>query len=195
MKAYSQDELNEILRLHSLWEINDPSGVRAVLNDCCLSGLDLNRASLSGASLNCVSLNGASMNRAALDGASLNGVSLIGASLDGVSLNRASLIGASLDGASLNRAFLNGVTGNMREIKSAQFDRWPVAWTTAPDGIVTVQIGCQRRSLCWWKSADDNKISMLDPRALKWWHRYRDPVIGLVEASPAVPWGNLGGET
>jgi len=77
----------------------------------------------------------------------------------------------------------------MREIKSAQFDRWPLAWTTAPDGTVILQIGCKRHTLDFWENANDEQIAMMDEDALIWWEEYRSTVIGLVKASPAIPYG------
>jgi hypothetical protein len=191
--------LSDALRAHRLWVFGYQSGERldwrgADLNKVWLDGASLVDASLEGACLNCASLNrvslgGARMNRVSLIGALLDSASLDGASLVGASLNYASLDRASLDRASLDGVSLIGATGNMREIKSAQFDTWPITWTTAPDGVVTLQIGCQKHPLNLWIKSDPRWIAAMGDDATEWWTRYRDPVLALVQASPAKPWG------
>lgn len=105
------------------------------------------------------------------------------------SLNNASLNNALLNDASLDRASLDRARGNMAEIKSMQFDKWPVVWTTAPNGVVTLQIGCQRHALDLWEKSDQRWIKAMDPEATEWWAKYRDIVLSLVKSSPAKPWG------
>jgi uncharacterized protein YjbI with pentapeptide repeats len=111
------------------------------------------------------------------------------ANLTGADLTGAYLTGANLAGADLNGADLNGVRGNLREVKTAQFDQWPITWTTSPDGEVTLQIGCQRHPLDLWRKSDPRWIAAMDSRATAWWGKYRDVVLALVDASPAVPYG------
>jgi hypothetical protein len=96
---------------------------------------------------------------------------------------------ANMCGANLREAVLWGVVGNMREIKSAQFDKWTLTWTQYPDGVHWLQIGCQRHTLEEWENASDLWIDDMDPDALEWWHKHRETVLGLVKASPATPWG------
>jgi len=148
-----------ILELHAKWRRAEPGGKRA----------DLARADLAGANL------------AYAD--------LAGVNLTGVNLARADLSGVNLTGAYLARADLYGVRGNMREIKAAQFDKWEVVWTTAADGVVTLQIGCQRHPLEMWRKADPCRIAAMDHDAPEWWARYGAIVLALVDASPATPWG------
>ena len=104
-------------------------------------------------------------------------------------LARANLAGAYLADANLARADLAGCSGNGREIMSARLDLWPVTWTTAPDAVVTVQIGCQRHRLALWRKSDPSWIAAMDGRATDWWARMRDPLLALIEASPAAPYG------
>jgi hypothetical protein len=171
--------LSDALKAHQLWLDSDPNGERLDWRGASLNRAFLEGASLVGASLNGASLAGASLNRAFLECASLNGASL----------NGASLAGASLGGASLDGAWLEGTIGNMREVKTAQFDTWAVTWTTAPDGTVTLQIGCQKHPLDLWIKSDPRWIAALGWRATEWWAQYCDPVLALVQASPAKPWG------
>ncbi len=69
----TQDQLNEIVRLHGDWYRGRAGGARA----------NLARANLDGANLRSANLDGASLDGASLVGASLDGASLDGASLDG----------------------------------------------------------------------------------------------------------------
>jgi hypothetical protein len=92
-------------------------------------------------------------------------------------------------GANMTGADMAGTIGNMREIKSAQFDRWPITWTTAPDGEVTLQIGCQKHTLALWEKSAPRWINAMDPKAAEWWEKYRDVVLALVKSSPATPYG------
>ena len=102
-KRITQDELNEILRKHKLWLINDPNGERANL-----SGADLSRADLSGANLSRADLSGADLYGANLSGADLYGANLYGADLYGADLYGADLSRADLSRADLSRADLSG---------------------------------------------------------------------------------------
>lgn len=126
----------------------------------------------------------ADLARADLARANLAGANLADAYLAGANLARANLARAYLEGANLA-----GATGNMRQVKSAHFDLWPIAWTTAPDGVVTVQIGCQRHPLDLWRTGPPEWIAKMDRHATDWWARYRAVVLALVESSPAVPYG------
>lgn len=96
---------------------------------------------------------------------------------------------ANLYEANLRGADLSGVAGNMREVKSAQFDKWPITWTCSADGVTTLQIGCQKHPLDMWIKSDPRWIAALDLNATEWWAKYRDVVLALVAASPAVPHG------
>jgi hypothetical protein len=101
----------------------------------------------------------------------------------------ANLCGADLCGASFRGANLCGANGNMREVKTAQFDCWPITWTQSPDDVHWLQIGCQRHELTKWQAADPRWIAAMDCRATEWWAKYGRIVIEIVELSPAVPWG------
>jgi hypothetical protein len=151
--------LAEILHNHREWRRGEADGKRADLAYACLAGAGLADANLARANL-------------------------AGADLAYADLGAADLAGADLTGANLAAA-----RGNMREVKSAQFDRWAVTWTTAPDGVVTLQIGCQRHPLEMWRKGDPRWIAAMHPYAPEWWDRYGAIVLALVDASPATPWG------
>lgn len=147
-----------------------------------MSDADLWSADLTNAYLCRANLSGAD-----LVNADLQDAALVDADLQDASLQQANLSGATLSKVNLSGADLWGVTGNMREIKSAQFDRWGIAWMQDSQGLTVLQIGCQRHSLQTWKDANEDWISTLDSKALKWWRQYRDIILALVEISPATP--------
>jgi hypothetical protein len=176
----TRKQLAEVLRLHGLWLSAAEGGVRADL-----SGARLFDARLSDAILRGANLSGADLYRADLSYANLFGADLYRADLFGANLR-----GANLSGAILSGANLRGVTGNMREIRSMHIDTWPVAWIMSPEGVATVQIGCQRHTLAEWAAFSDETIISMDSRALYWWRANRDFVLSTVERYPAVPYGS-----
>jgi hypothetical protein len=105
-----------------------------------------------------------------------NRIEAINANLSGANLSDANLRGANLSGANLRWAI-----GNMREIKSAQFDQWPVTWSS--DDLA---IGCQQHAIEKWRNADPRWIAAMDRGATDWWSRYGALVLQLIDASPAT---------
>ena len=101
MKTYSIEQLQEVLRLHTLWLNGDPTGQRANLSGANLSGADLYGANLSGANLSGANLSGANLSGADLSWANLYGANLSGANLSGANLSWANLSGANLSGIDL----------------------------------------------------------------------------------------------
>ena len=108
MKTYTQDEINEIIRLHGMWLRNDEGGQLANLIWADLSRANLSGANLSGAYLSGAYLSGANLSGANLSGAYLSGANLSGAYLSGAYLSGAYLSGANLSGANLRGAYLRG---------------------------------------------------------------------------------------
>jgi hypothetical protein len=116
-----------------------------------------------------------------LSGADLNGANLRWANLSGANLRWADLSGANLRWANLSGANLRWAIGNMREIKSAQFDQWPVTWSAD-----VLAIGCQQHAIEKWRTADSRWIAAMDSQASDWWSRYGALVLQLIDASPAT---------
>ena len=114
---------------------------------------------------------------------------LTDANLARANLARANLAGACLARANLAGACLWGTSGNMVEVRSMQVDLWAVTWTTSFDGEVIVQIGCQRHPLRLWEKSDPRWIAAMDGRATEWWAKWREPLLAIVKANPAVPFG------
>ena len=159
----------------------------ANLSYATLRGANLRSADLSEVNLSYANLRGADLNGANLHGANLNGADLHGADLSDANLYGANLRGADLSDASFRGADLNGVVGNMREIKSAQFDTYSCAWSCTPDGITLLSIGCQSHDLEKWRLADPQWIAAMADNATDWWASYGAILLALVDASPAVP--------
>jgi hypothetical protein len=123
----------------------------------------------------------ANLRDADLRDANLRGANLRGADLRDADLRDADLRDANLRGADLRDADLRGAIGNMREIKSAQFDQWPVTWSAD-----VLAIGCQQHAIEKWHVADPRWIAAMDSQASNWWSRYGALVLQLVDASPAT---------
>ena len=163
--------------------------VRADLTDANLARAYLADAYLARADLTDANLARAYLADANLARANLAGADLAGACLADANLARANLAGACLADACLADACLWGTSGNMVEVRSMQVDLWAVTWTTSFDGEVIVQIGCQRHPLRLWEKSDPRWIAAMDDRATEWWAKWREPLLAIVKANPAVPFG------
>ena len=95
MKKWTQDEINEAVRLHGLWLVGNEKGVMADLSGADLSGANLSGANLSGADLSGANLSGANLSRANLSRANLSRANLSWADLSGADLSGANLSGAN----------------------------------------------------------------------------------------------------
>jgi len=171
----------------------------ANMRDANMAGANMRDANMAGANMaraNMVRANmtGAYMARANMTGANMTDAYIAGANMADAymaraNMARANMTRANMARANMVRANMAGAIGNMREVKSAQFDQWLITWTTAPDGKITLQIGCQRHPLSLWEKSDPRWIEALDPKATEWWAKYREVVLALVKASPATPYG------
>jgi len=166
--------LPELLKLHGLWLQGSEKGAHANLSNADLRGADLRNANLRNADLSNANLRGAD-----LRGADLSNADLCGANLRNADLSNANLCGANLSGA----------TGNMREIKSAHVEQFPVVWCCTPTMETLVQIGCQRHPLEWWETADQSRIERIAGGSWGTWQRLGPIIISLIKASPATPYG------
>lgn len=198
----TQDELKEVLKLHSRWLDGKSDGIRANLSRIDLSEIDLSEVNLSGADLRRVVLSRAvlsgavlkkaDLRKADLSWAVLNKVDLTEANLDGADLGGAKCIEINLTGADLRRTNLSGTdlngailsgadlicVGNMKEIRSLHIDRYPIGFTKD-----ILQIGCQTHPINDWKNFDDKTISEMDVYALEWWQKWKDWIFQAVELS------------
>lgn len=190
----SPEEFQEVALDHALWQRGE-GGSRADLAGANLAGADLRGVNVRGADLAGAKLTGAHLSSADLGGANLTGVDLTGADLEcavliGANLTAATLTGADLSYASLDIADLRhttlwGTRGNMFEIKSLQFERWPITYTSD-----RMQIGCMNHSISTWREFSDEEINTMAPDALGWWRKWKEPLLKIIELSPATPTGH-----
>ena len=164
-----------ILEIESLCNANlSNAGLRnADLSYANLSGTDLSEADLSGANLS-----EADLRAADLSGANLRYTNLRGANLRAADLSGANLRAADLRGANLRAADLRWCIGNMREIKSTQFDTYDVTWTK--DALA---IGYQQHLIKEWWQFDDATITKMDGDMMLWWKKWKLVLQQIVEMS------------
>jgi hypothetical protein len=181
--------LPELLRLHGLWLQGSEEGTRADLRNADLSYANLRNANLSSADLRDADLSSANLCDTNLSNADLSRADLSRTNLSNADLSGACLIGAYLIGANLSGARLIGATGNMREIKSAHVEKFPVVWCSTPTMETLVQIGCRKHPLEWWETADQARIEGIHGGGWEPWQRLGPIIISLIKASPATPYG------
>ena len=104
--------------------------------------------------------------------------SLCNANLSNAGLRYANLRAADLSGANLRAADLRWCIGNMREIKSTQFDTYDVTWTK--DALA---IGYQQHLIKEWWQFDDATITKMDGDMMLWWKKWKLVLQQIVEMS------------
>ena len=100
------------------------------------------------------------------NGANLRGADLRGADLYGADLYGADLYGANLDGEKLTKTPLQ-----LNNLK------WLVLISDK-----YLRIGCQRFTIEEWKNFEDAAIVKMDFAALKFWRKWKAPIIALCDA-------------
>ena len=104
--------------------------------------------------------------------------SLCDANLSNADLSGANMGSVDLSSANLGSVDLRWCIGNMREIKSAQFDTYDVTWTK--DALA---IGCQQHPIKEWWQFDDTIITNMDRDALLWWKKWKLVLQQIIEMS------------
>jgi len=134
------------------------------------------RANLAGAYLARANLAGANLARAYLARANLAGANLDGANLDGANLD-----GAYLDGAYLDGAYLAG-----EKLTKAPLSLLNLRWHVLITGQY-MRIGCKRHTHEEWAAMDDAAINQMDTGALKFWRKWKSPLLALCEQHHEEP--------
>ena len=124
------------------------------------------------------SLCNANLSNAGLRNADLSYANLSGTDLRNADLSGADLRAADLSGANLRAADLRWCIGNMREIKSTQFDTYDVTWTK--DALA---IGYQQHLIKEWWQFDDATITKMDGDMMLWWKKWKLVLQQIVEMS------------
>ena len=145
----------------------------ANLRDANLRDADLCDADLCGANLCDADLCGANLCHANLCGVDLRHANLCQANLCDADLCHANLRGANLCGvdlrdADLCDANLCGATGNSREIKTIQTNKWTIIMTKK-----VMAIGCEQHKYKRWLKFSDEEISKMDNDALEFWNKWK----------------------
>jgi hypothetical protein len=189
MKTITPEELKEILVKHKMWLLNQDGGERANLSSADLSYADLRYANLSSADLSYADLRYANLSSADLSYANLSSADLSYANLSYADLSYADLSSADLSYANLSSADLRdlrlwGVVGNMGVIRSIQLETYAITYT-----FDTLQIGCERHAIEEWQKFDDQRIIEMERKeALKFWRKWKDTIMKLIEMAPAEKW-------
>ena len=104
-------------------------------------------------------------------GANLRGANLYGADLRGANLRGANLDGADLCGANLDGEKLVKTPLQLNNLK------WFVLISDK-----YLRIGCQRFTIEEWRNFDDAVIVKMDFAALKFWRKWKVPIMALCDA-------------
>ena len=123
-------------------------------------------------------LYGADLRGAKLRDADLRGANLYGADLRGADFRGANLYGADLDGEKLVKTPLQ-----LNNLK------WFVLISDK-----YLRIGCQRFTIEEWRNFDDAAIVKMDFAALKFWRKWKAPIIALCDAHNTAENATEGGE-
>ncbi|MGG6263833.1 pentapeptide repeat-containing protein [Leptolyngbya sp. AN03gr2] len=154
----------------------------ANLHHADLSSANLSSANLSFTDLSSANLSSADLHHANLSFANLSFTNLSSANLHSANLKYADLSSADLDCANLSAADLHYAIGNMREVKSINFELVSVVWY-CDEGEIMVCMSSQRKSLQEWKTLDREIPVVQDGDPNRW--RHLAPILWqLIEASP-----------
>ena len=155
----------------------------AIASDADLRDANLCGANLCGADLRGADLRGADLRSADLRSADLRSAGLCDANLHGANLCGADLRGANLHGANLCDANLRSAAGDMKFVKSMQFDTWRIVYTH--DRLI---IGCQSHPITDWKDWKNKPewIAKMSSGATEWAAKFLDLVLQIIELSPAA---------
>jgi len=155
--ALTQQELDEIVRLHGLWLAGDKDGKRADLTGADLCGADLYRANLCRAILT-----GANLTDANMGGANLLGANMARANMGGANLYRANLYRADLTGAKMARAILTCAKMARANMTGVNFYRANLSGTALPPSaalsIAQIRIVPEEGAFTAWKACRDGIV-------------------------------------
>ena len=105
--------------------------------------------------------------------ADLHDANLSWADLRGANLGYAYLRNAKLRGADLRWAI-----GNGNGIKSMQFDKYMVTYTSQ-----VMAIGCEQHTIEEWRNFSDDEIQKMNDKVMEWWRKYKNALFNLINIS------------
>ena len=139
----------------------EENSLKITLQVAVKTGADLRDANLRGANLR---------------DANLRGANLYGADLRGANLRDANLRGADLRGANLRDADLDG-----EKLVKTPLQLNNLKWFVLISDKY-LRIGCQRFTIEEWRNFDDAAIVKMDFAALKFWRKWKVPIMALCDA-------------
>ena len=134
---------------------------------------DFGAIDLSNADLRFADLHDANLSWADLRGANLGYANLSWADLRGANLGYAYLRNAKLRGADLRWAI-----GNGNGIKSMQFDKYMVTYTSQ-----VMAIGCEQHTIEEWRNFSDDEIQKMNDKVLEGWSKWKQDIFSIVDKS------------
>jgi uncharacterized protein YjbI with pentapeptide repeats len=96
---------------------------------------------------------------------------------------------SDLSGAYLTESNLENCKGNMKEIKTASFEKWALVWIKTFEGEDILQVGCQKNTGAKWKKSNIRLLQKIHPDAAEWFEKYSGIMSTLLDISPAMPHG------
>ena len=141
MKEFTQEELEDVIKLHKDWLIGSSKGKKADLRDANLRNADLRDANLWNANLS----------NANLSNANLSNANLRNAGLSNADLRNAGLSNADLSNADLSNADLEKLV-----IQLPNICKWYIIYNEYNDK--KLNIGCKSKTIKdwdkWFKTSD-----------------------------------------
>lgn len=170
MTKITQEELNQILEDHRRWMYGE-GGNRADLSDVDLSWMDLSGKVLRRAKLSHAKLIGTNLTDTDLTSAYLTDADLSNANLSWTTLSF-----SYLDGANLQGVRIMNTTGNGKQVRTMQLNKYYVV--VAGDELA---IGCEQHKVNEWAAFTDSEIELMDVGAVEWWKKHKELVLAFAK--------------
>jgi len=123
-------------------------------------------------------------------GANFTNCDLSNTNFTGANLSESNFHNAVLTNSYITESNLENCKGNMKEIKSASFEKWALVWIRTADDIDILQVGCQKNTGTRWKKTNTKLLQRIHPDAGDWFEKYENIMIALLDSSPAIPHGS-----
>jgi uncharacterized protein YjbI with pentapeptide repeats len=164
----TQQELNEKLKDHKLWLEDETKGNKLDLSYCDCYGLNFHSANMRSADMRSADMSYADMSYADMSYANMSSADM----------SSANMSYADMSYADMSYANIHNTTGNSKEIKTIQTEKYTINITKN-----NIQIGCKNHTMDEWINFTDEKIDAMDRGALEWWNKWKDIIKSFIEAS------------
>jgi len=149
---------------------------RANFNGANFREANFREADFREASFREASFNGADFREANFRGADFREADFSWADFREADFSWANFRGADFREADFREASYQYCTGNAKELKSMQLNRYLIVFNKH-----FLAIGCQQHSIKKWKNFTDDEIDSLDNGALEWWNKWKDFIFKAIE--------------